>query len=738
MTLKTEPMEMEGNEDMFRMRSFTRSIIPKSFDLTDDQKAMRLPSPDEPFITGIFHRGSEQMANQSYNMLRSDVSAMQQGHYFGGDRVKTSPTPPAPENKDEEYPTYTIARSELELNSRLLPKKYKCKFCVYKTSYKSDLNRHLRRHAKKDNIYNCDVCNLPFRSISKVYSHRQQCHGESSIVKEESPLACTMCNFKCAEKDIDLFQLHIQKHIEENTCDICNKSFNSKAAVEKHKKIYHQVTNEVVFPSQPIRSVDMSYIPEASRNANYSGMNSSMLDLDSDHSPAGGSSASNSCDGSTNSTPVPFRQYSKGMNIRSILQRREKQNGDDSRMKDVNRSPSKANNDFSDKSAQLSKNLYDLKNPQKERENIPEISSAENGNECRSYKCGKCASIFLDVRDLFIHMSVCLQEEVSVKTANFNCPICSFTSEELNLFTSHMIRHTVDKFSCDLCNRPFSNFRNVLSHKRKVHKVDLRCKRSPTKIKFIGQNKSSPKSLSAKSNNPPYSKETIGDISNMADEESKKETMETDTELKLKRPSASVESQTSSQGQLTLGSIGGDVKDTLTSGRYAKLISDFDDFTLKPFACSLCFYRTEDLIDLKSHVENHVGNKSHPNFVKLNFESLSEVDSIIKTKDYVYDIAMSSDSNCNQNPVNFTFNDTINGATVIYPKESQNHTKQIRYLEKLLKKTQSKSKNNFLSRTRKHQALPNIRSFPCKICKKEFSMHILAKRHLVRIHNVTK
>ncbi|KAK3095918.1 hypothetical protein FSP39_020806 [Pinctada imbricata] len=42
------------------------------------------------------------------------------------------------------------------------------------------------------------------------------------------------------------------------------------------------------------------------------------------------------------------------------------------------------------------------------------------------------------------------------------------------------------------------------------------------------------------------------------------------------------------------------------SGRYAKLVSDFDDFAAKPFACALCFFRCSDVHSLITHAENHL------------------------------------------------------------------------------------------------------------------------------------
>ena len=75
-----------------------------------------------------------------------------------------------------EYATYTISHHEEELNSKLLPKKYRCRFCVYKTSYKSDLNRHLRKHGIAPQ--HCPLCNMPFKTTGNLENHMRQTHGD--------------------------------------------------------------------------------------------------------------------------------------------------------------------------------------------------------------------------------------------------------------------------------------------------------------------------------------------------------------------------------------------------------------------------------------------------------------------------------------------------------------------------------------------------------------------------------
>ena len=75
-----------------------------------------------------------------------------------------------------EYATYTISHHEAELNSKLLPKKYRCRFCIYKTSYKSDLNRHLRKHGIAPQ--HCPLCNMPFKTTGNLENHMRQIHGD--------------------------------------------------------------------------------------------------------------------------------------------------------------------------------------------------------------------------------------------------------------------------------------------------------------------------------------------------------------------------------------------------------------------------------------------------------------------------------------------------------------------------------------------------------------------------------
>lgn len=79
------------------------------------------------------------------------------------------------DKRDIEFETYIIARDEEEVNSKCLPKKYKCRFCVYKTSYKSDLNRHLRKHGSS--VYHCSLCKMPFRTVGNLENHRRLAHA---------------------------------------------------------------------------------------------------------------------------------------------------------------------------------------------------------------------------------------------------------------------------------------------------------------------------------------------------------------------------------------------------------------------------------------------------------------------------------------------------------------------------------------------------------------------------------
>ncbi|KAK3095963.1 hypothetical protein FSP39_021351 [Pinctada imbricata] len=56
-----------------------------------------------------------------------------------------------------------------------LPKRYKCAMCAYRTRYKSDLNRHVRKHAIA--TFNCDICNMPFKTVGNVEFHKRKEHS---------------------------------------------------------------------------------------------------------------------------------------------------------------------------------------------------------------------------------------------------------------------------------------------------------------------------------------------------------------------------------------------------------------------------------------------------------------------------------------------------------------------------------------------------------------------------------
>ncbi|XP_050400916.1 zinc finger protein ZFAT [Patella vulgata] len=759
MAVKAEPMEYETEmDDTFRNQGYSRGSVPKSIDLTDDQKVMLIPSSDEPYITGIFHRSSEQISNrQNFNMLPSDITAMQQEHNFFGGAIRSMKSSPKQELIDEEYPTYTIARSEIELNSRSLPKKYKCKFCVYKTSYKSDLNRHLRRHAKKDNVYNCDVCGLPFRSISKVYSHRQQVHMLTD--DDELNLCCSLCSYRCAEKDIELFQLHVHQHIEDNTCNVCNKSFNSPQAVDKHKKIFHQVPSEVVFPPQAQRS--STYFPDVSHESSSTEIQTKEPELEllrqDDSSGASSRNISN------RSTPLPVGETSitsRGNNSKLATPAeicRESSRSEHNKRKDIDVNKTKATkegNDLSDKSAQQSKNLADVKSPQRLTTNIPELverseTLPNNGQTVplrmtnsgfleKKFTCDKCNQVFDVMRDLFVHMSVCLQEELNTKTAFYNCPICNFSTEVLESFSNHMVKHTIDKFSCDICNKPFSQFRNVLSHKRKIHRIDLRTRRSPTKLKAFGFNNkflrgsNDTKLGFPNSNCSPYSKETMGQIKKLAE----KELREADTAETNDMVMAVADPKT--QGKFNIANSNISEKSP-PSGRYTRLVSDFDDFMVKPFACSLCFFRTGDVNELILHVKNHVSGSyggAIPDIVRFNFTPVLDSNSHLEHNETIYNLNISSKiSPTSQNFVVINNeNDVMETASVIAGK-TENQVKQIKRLDNLLKN--SRKNKMFISRASNRNSVEK-KSMSCDICNKEFSMRLLAKRHMEKIHNIKK
>ena len=143
-----------------------------------------------------------------------------------------------------------------------LPKRYKCAMCAYKTRYKSDLNRHVRKHAIA--TFNCDICNMPFKTVGNVEFHKRKEHSELLTMpavpsKEAVKYACKMCPYG-TQYSSDLTR-HVRKHyVAKLHCSVCNKTVHGHQqallTISKLCMVYRtRVQNWVTAPQSRWREI---------------------------------------------------------------------------------------------------------------------------------------------------------------------------------------------------------------------------------------------------------------------------------------------------------------------------------------------------------------------------------------------------------------------------------------------------------------------------------------------------
>ena len=75
-------------------------------------------------------------------------------------------------------------------------KKFACPMCTHRSSQKSDLARHLRKHTK-ETPYQCSVCDKAF-VVKSYFKHLQRAHPEKYA--EAKPYKCVLCDARYVHK----------------------------------------------------------------------------------------------------------------------------------------------------------------------------------------------------------------------------------------------------------------------------------------------------------------------------------------------------------------------------------------------------------------------------------------------------------------------------------------------------------------------------------------------------------
>nr|CAH7724003.1 unnamed protein product [Callosobruchus chinensis] len=116
---------------------------------------------------------------------------------------------------------------------------HECKSCVYKTTYKDRFDTHMLRHPEADpsKFSVCVACNATFRSKQKMDDHVLKQHPEFTESVTSKIHECKVCLYRTTFKD--RLSNHMATHPDTNTvnqptCRHCNRSFNSRVAMDDH------------------------------------------------------------------------------------------------------------------------------------------------------------------------------------------------------------------------------------------------------------------------------------------------------------------------------------------------------------------------------------------------------------------------------------------------------------------------------------------------------------------------
>ncbi|XP_033760417.1 zinc finger protein 91-like [Pecten maximus] len=506
-----------------------------------------------------------------------------------------------------------------------LPKRYKCAMCAYRTRYKSDLNRHVRKHAVA--TFNCEICNMPFKTIGNVEFHKRKEHADmivtsaastSGSVKDQPPKhSCKHCDYSTSYSS-DLTR-HVRKHFSSKFhCNMCNRPFMTFSSLATHKRTAHnsgehdievigsegecEITEDVgpVIGEGAIEDGDEE-VEEAVSNSqkDVRGRSEDLLRLEVN------------CE-KENDKKMEEDENRNIADINNISEEKPEANKDQSPSTKVSKSPdnvtcTKYTCEYCDKSFGRKLVLeYHLKNIHK---------IGKSGQED--------TDVFVeypdDDYDLALDMSIqelenSTSDGVADRTLDVSgklrhqCHLCAYATNYKSTFDRHVRKHDLECHICDVCRMPFITFGHLQRHIRDNHPdhTQMSARKEPTDGRSAVYD--FPPNDSRVANSPfPSRCKMEGQAPPQVSFQGMAVNKPTLLSPGKGQHGEGVGTKSSWTSQRRLSGVEeGVTTSPPTSGRYAKLVSDYDSFAEKPFACALCFYRTGDISNLVEHAENHL------------------------------------------------------------------------------------------------------------------------------------
>ncbi|XP_060064073.1 uncharacterized protein LOC132544486 [Ylistrum balloti] len=530
-----------------------------------------------------------------------------------------------------------------------LPKRYKCAMCAYRTRYKSDLNRHVRKHAVA--TFNCEICNMPFKTIGNVEFHKRKEHADlivssattiSGSGKDQPPKhSCKHCDYSTSYSS-DLTR-HVRKHLSSKFhCNMCNRPFMTFSSLATHKRTAHNNGDHdiEVLGSEGECVIAEEVGPEgAGGDIDEDGAKGEEMDMTVTGSQAIGDAGDRLEDVTRQQVSVDSNENGKKIeedenrNIANMNPQLEEKPDTD-----IGQLPSTKTTNSPDS---VPSTKYTCEHCDKSfgRKLVLEYHLKN------IHKIGKSGQEDTDVfveypdddYDLALDMSIqelenSTSDGLAERTLDSNgklrhqCHLCAYATNYKSTFDRHVRKHDLECHICDVCRMPFITFGHLQRHIRDNHPehtqassrketaeghhdhMQMNARKESADGRSIVYN-FPPSDVHHRGTNPPSP--SCYKMEGPALSQGNFQGMSVNKSLTLSPGKSQQGHSDGTKASWTSLRRVSNVEDGVmtsppTCGRYAKLVSDYDSFAEQPFACALCFYRTGDISSLVDHAENHL------------------------------------------------------------------------------------------------------------------------------------